>query len=400
MSAKGRLVMAEIQGLSAWHDAIAKFTEAMSSATEVSRPNIFRIAGFPRRETVSSNVLAYYFDPTEDHGLKDMMLKALLRCIGKETMDVRDTSVSTEVSTDKANRIDILLDLPNISIAIENKVDADLYNDLADYHKRTAQSGNLPVIVVLHPYDNFTLDRHPSAKGLVVGRDLFDVQYDDLFHNVLGLLGEYSLDADPRAVDLLQQFIDNFSPKRKQETMDNEHDIIEQFVYQTQGIEQQIFNAGQAYKRYTEAVYSKLQAIHSDLISQWTETSPIQGQAITLVDDWESPTERSHNKLFKNLYFCQSFALDNNDASCISFEFFINIEFFDGYIKSESNYGSFNTIWYKAYRGPNHTEQVSSVRITDPYHQKLSATLTDSNDAIKQAIEQAVEQILKAEWHL
>lgn len=103
-----------------WHDAIAGFTEVSASSTEATRPNIFRVAGFPRRETVSSNVLAYFFDPAKGHGLKDMMLKALLRTIHKEDMDVSDVSVSTEVSTGKNNRIDILLDLPELSIAIEN----------------------------------------------------------------------------------------------------------------------------------------------------------------------------------------------------------------------------------------------------------------------------------------
>ncbi|WP_288270933.1 PD-(D/E)XK nuclease family protein, partial [uncultured Bifidobacterium sp.] len=71
-----------------WHDAIARFTEVPASSAEATHPNIFCIAGFPRRETVSSNVLAYFFDPAENHGLKDMMLKALLRTIHKEDMDV------------------------------------------------------------------------------------------------------------------------------------------------------------------------------------------------------------------------------------------------------------------------------------------------------------------------
>lgn len=31
----------------AWHDAIAVFTEVSASSTEATRPNIFRIAGFP-----------------------------------------------------------------------------------------------------------------------------------------------------------------------------------------------------------------------------------------------------------------------------------------------------------------------------------------------------------------
>lgn len=53
----------EINGINAsdtWHDAIAVFTEVPASSTEATRPNIFRIAGFPRRETVSSNVLAFF----------------------------------------------------------------------------------------------------------------------------------------------------------------------------------------------------------------------------------------------------------------------------------------------------------------------------------------------------
>ena len=188
-----------------WHDAIARFTEVPVSSAEATRPNIFRIAGFPRRETVSSNVLAYFFDPAEDHCLKDMMLKALLRTIHKEDMDVSDVNVSTEVTTDKNNRIDILLDLPELSIVIENKVDSGLNNDLADYRSWAAKhSGNEAIVVVLHPFDNFFLENHPSARGLVVEQDLFNVHYDELFSNALGMLGEYSLDADPRAVDLLQ----------------------------------------------------------------------------------------------------------------------------------------------------------------------------------------------------
>lgn len=288
-----------------WHDAIAVFTEVSASSTEATRPNIFRIAGFPRRETVSSNVLAYFFDPAEGHGLKDLMLKALLRTIHKEDMDVSDVSVSTEASTGKNNRIDILLDLPDISIAIENKVDAGLYNDLADYRSWAAKQSNndSAIVIVLHPFNNFVLKDHPSAQGLVVEQDLFDVHYDELFSNALGMLGEYSLDADPRAVDLLQQFIDNYSPERKQKKMDNTSTDITQFVSQANGIEQQLVNVRQSFEKYTEAVRSKLQTVHADLISRWAEESPVNGKSVTLADNWEWPkrhTSRSTISIMPN----------------------------------------------------------------------------------------------------
>lgn len=385
-----------------WHDAIARFTEVPVSSAEATRPNIFRIAGFPRRETVSSNVLAYFFDPAEDHGLKDMMLKALLRTIHKEDMDVSDVNVSTEVTTDKNNRIDILLDLPELSIVIENKVDAGLYNDLADYHCWAKEnSGNEAIVVVLHPFDNFVLENHPSARGLVVEQDLFDVHYDELFSNALGMLGEYSLDADSRAVDLLQQFIDNYSPERKQKKMDNTAADITQFVSQANGIEQQLVNVHQSFEKYTEAVRSKLQTVHADLISRWAEESPVNGKNVTLADDWEWP---KRYKPFDNQYYAQSFKLENPGSGdvdrVITCEFFLNIEFNDGYVSSDPEYGSFNTIWYKAYWGGCGTKQKPEVRITKPYHQILDVKLEDSNEDIKNAVEAAVERTLKTCWNI
>lgn len=387
-----------------WHDAIARFTEVPVSSAEATRPNIFRIAGFPRRETVSSNVLAYFFDPAEDHGLKDMMLKALLRTIHKEDMDVSDVSVSTEVTTDKNNRIDILLDLPELSIVIENKVDAGLYNDLADYHCWAKEnSGNEAIVVVLHPFpfDNFALADHPSAQGLVVEQDLFDVLYDDLFRNALGMLGEYSLDANPRAVDLLQQFIDNYSPERKQKKMNNTAADIAQFVLQANGIEQQLVNVRKSFENYMEAVHSKLHTVHEDLVSRWEEESPVSGKSVTLADDWEWP---KRYKPFDNQYYAQSFKLENPGSGdvdrVITCEFFLNIEFNDEYVSSDPEYGSFNTIWYKAYWGGYGTKQKPEVRITKPYHQILDVKLEDSNEDIKNAVEAAVERTLKTCWNI
>ena len=84
----------------------------------------------------------------------------------------------------------------------------------------------------------------------------------------------------------------------------------------------------------------------------------------------------------------------------ITCEFFFNIEFNDGYVSSNPEYGSFNTIWYKAYWGGKGTEQNSTVRITDPYHQILDAKLEGSNEDIKNAVEEAIERTLKTCWNI
>jgi len=413
--------MGEIEESDNWHNAVARFTEEPAVSVKPMRPNIFNIAGFPRRETVSSNVLAYFFDPAEDHGLKDMMLKALLRVICKKWVDeseasvakevldalesdaaaeMLDASVATEESTDNRKRIDILLDLPDISIAIENKVDSYLYNDLSDYRHRAEEAGNPAIVVVLHPSDNFVLEGHPSAQGLVVGRDLFDVHYDELFQSALRMLGEYSLDADPRAVDLLQQYIDNYSPERKQKMMDNADDNIKRFVAQADGVEQQLLNLHQSYDSYTDAVYDKLQKIHEDLISQWEGDIHISGVVATLVDSWEYPKAGAKHRLFHNKYCAQSFELENSEIGRITFEFFFNVEFDDGYARSEPNSGDFNTIWYKAYWGGRRTKQKPKTQITNPYNQRLQVKLTDPEEDIKEAVNLTLEKVLKAGWKL
>ena len=214
------------------------------------------------------------------------------------------------------------------------------------------------------------------------------------------MLGEYSFDADPRAVDLLQQFIDNYSPERRQKKMDNTAANITQFVSQANGIEQQLVNVRRSFEKYTKAVSNKLQAVHTDLVSRWTEESPINGKSVTLADNWEYPKPRVKNKPFGNQYYAQSFKLENKDVPCITCEFFFNVEFDDGYVTSKPEYGSFNTIWYKAYWGGLGTVQNPEVRITDPYNQILDVKLTDSNEAIKNAVEEAVERTLKAGWNI
>ena len=53
--------------------------EPFVSAHESPAPvNVFTVAGFPRRETVASNVLAFLLDPNERHGFGTTFVDALL----------------------------------------------------------------------------------------------------------------------------------------------------------------------------------------------------------------------------------------------------------------------------------------------------------------------------------
>jgi len=98
-----------------------------SPAPGHARPvNIFQIAGFPRRETVASNVLAYFLTADERHGLENLFVDSLLGLldgcallgrygatggvlVAESPLGSGNWTVGTEVGTDERNRIDILL---------------------------------------------------------------------------------------------------------------------------------------------------------------------------------------------------------------------------------------------------------------------------------------------------
>jgi hypothetical protein len=51
------------------------------------RPTLMEIAGYPHYENVCSNILAFYLDPEEPHGLGTLVLDALTRVRNIATAD-------------------------------------------------------------------------------------------------------------------------------------------------------------------------------------------------------------------------------------------------------------------------------------------------------------------------
>ncbi len=102
----------------------------------VERPPTFmEIAGYPHYENVCSNVLAFYLDPQQPHGLGTLLLDALARAGGIASPDEGiggNVSVEREVITDAGNRIDIVIESDAHAIVIENKIRAAVSNPFAD----------------------------------------------------------------------------------------------------------------------------------------------------------------------------------------------------------------------------------------------------------------------------
>ncbi|WP_136526012.1 PDDEXK-like family protein [Geomonas ferrireducens] len=111
-------------------------------------PNIFRALSIERKELRHSNFIAYILDPRENHGLKDIVLRKLLRDVFSESKypdrtifdaDYLDLN-NIEIRREWRN-IDILIILKDDVIIVENKVDTvDHSNQLRRYRKIADES--------------------------------------------------------------------------------------------------------------------------------------------------------------------------------------------------------------------------------------------------------------------
>lgn len=166
-----------------------------------AEPTFMEISGYPHFENVCSNILKFFFMSEEVHGLKDLMLKALLRTIGLDiTNELIVNDVIREQLTGRGNRIDIIVETDEYIIGIENKIYALLTNDLQDYSTYLQGISNgrklIKVVLSLHSIAHL-------SHGFV------NVKYDDFFSNIDQLVGSYWHISNNKYLSYLDDFINS-----------------------------------------------------------------------------------------------------------------------------------------------------------------------------------------------
>ncbi len=161
-------------------------------------PNIFRALSVERKEIRHSNFIAYILDPRENHGLKDIVLRKLLRDIFSESkslnrnifhaddIDLHDIEIRREW-----RNIDILIILNDDIVLVENKVDSvDHSNQLKRYHKVAEEyfANKYRHYVYLTPFgtDPIDVDMHTSYINYSYGQiaQIID-SILDLYKNII-----------------------------------------------------------------------------------------------------------------------------------------------------------------------------------------------------------------------
>lgn len=181
-----------------------------------TRKNFIEIAGYPKRENVNSNLLAFYFDEKEEHGFKRLFLDSLLdiyeRKLNNESWFKRevfetDFLVAREATTDKKGRIDLVLMekteeetvIPSWSIIIENKLFADLYNDLGDYWNSTNSEQKIGIVLSVNS-ENLTEKEH-----------YVNILHKEFVAKIQSNLSRVYLESDDRHLLFLKEYISNIN---------------------------------------------------------------------------------------------------------------------------------------------------------------------------------------------
>lgn len=168
---------------------------------EVVLPTYLEIAGQPHFENVCSNILAYFFNTNESHGLKDLVLKSFIECIDETLLleyDIETINIERELYVDEQKRIDIVIECNDLVITIENKIYHILNNNLDLYEKSIKD--NYPdkryIFIVLS-----LKEENPKNKKFL------PVTYEKFFYKLKQNLGAYFVNTNNQYTTFLIDFI-------------------------------------------------------------------------------------------------------------------------------------------------------------------------------------------------
>jgi hypothetical protein len=184
-------------------------------------PNIFEVAGFPHHENVMSNILKFFFDTNEEHGLNDLWLKSLLHVYKNKTnKQIPLTGINTygiyrEYSNGSDKRIDLLIDASPMIIVIENKISApadynpfDIYEKMAKYY---IKDNNIDNPILIEIVLSLSKEKNISNTNFV------NITYEELFEAHDAFAAEYSPVQKWQVFE--KDFIDNLRRKKVETVM-------------------------------------------------------------------------------------------------------------------------------------------------------------------------------------
>lgn len=216
------------------------------------------ISGYPHYENVCSNILKFYLEPNNEHGLKDLILNSLVQLADKDfkiDCDFEQVEVYRELQTLAENRLDLLIETENYVIGIENKIFHFLNNDLNDYSKTVLsyceQNDKTPINIIL------SLNKLSNHQDIEKARadNFINITYEDLFTNIKKYIGSYLSHSNPTYSIYLTDFMKSIQ-NLKPATMENK--VLWNFFKDNSEIVQELTDK---YSEYKNTVFAKAERL-------------------------------------------------------------------------------------------------------------------------------------------
>ena len=172
------------------------------------------IAGYPHFENVCSNILAFYLQPSNNHGFGTLFLDVLAALIDEEIeIDWHGVEVIREKTTEDRKRLDLVIKSNKYVIGIENKIYAGLYSPFEEYSNHLNFSyNNRQVFKVLLSL------RYVKSKEELKG--FKPICYEILFKKVLENISSYAQATNEPHMTFLQDFIQTMLNRQETITID------------------------------------------------------------------------------------------------------------------------------------------------------------------------------------
>jgi hypothetical protein len=182
--------------VSDFYNLIADFSKIHKQLK--NEPTFLEISGYPHYENVCSNILAFFLDPQNAHGLSDLILRSIMECAGMNHVErLSDVEVVRE-DIAGTGRIDLVIKSDSHVIAIENKIYH--HTDSNPFDKYIKKIEDLPgeqiKIFILLGLDK----KGPKGK-------FKPITYPQVFTKVRKNLGEYIVDANNKYLVFFLEFM-------------------------------------------------------------------------------------------------------------------------------------------------------------------------------------------------
>ena len=159
------------------------------------------IAGINHRENSWSDIYAYFFNPKEKHKLGRLFIDSFNALIeqksGLKPLKLESFTITREKTNDDKKRIDLLIKNEEEALIIENKVYAEVYNDLSSYWEsvKVPEINKRGVILSLVPIKNTNI--------------FINITHKEFANEIIKNIPTYFQSADSKSLLLLQEFIQN-----------------------------------------------------------------------------------------------------------------------------------------------------------------------------------------------